>query len=67
MILTRMYSDDGKREAHVVRHTTGLWVDMFERNDQEKLVQVHKVDVTEHSEYYAEDAAENWVTYVIRK
>ena len=67
MILTRMYSEDGKREAHVVRHTTGLWVDMFERNDQEKLVQVHKVDVTEHSEHYAEDAAENWVTYVIRK
>ena len=66
MILTRMYSDDGLREAHVVRHTTGLWVDMFERNDQEKLVQVHKVDVTEHSENYAEDAAENWVTYVIR-
>ena len=67
MILTRMYSDDGMREAHVVRHTTGLWVDMFERNDQEKLVQVHKVDVTEHSECYAEDAAENWVSYVIRK
>lgn len=66
MILTRMYSDDGKREAHVVRHTTGLWVDMFERNDQEKLVQIHKVDVTERSEYYAEDAAENWVTYIIR-
>jgi hypothetical protein len=39
---------------------------MFERNDQEKLVQVHKVDVSKHSEYYAEDAAENWVTYVIR-
>jgi hypothetical protein len=39
---------------------------MFERNDQEKLVQVHKVDVSKHSENYAEDAAENWVTYVIR-
>jgi hypothetical protein len=34
MILTRMYSEDGLREAHVVRHTTGLWVDMFERNDK---------------------------------
>lgn len=67
MILTRMYSKDGKREAHVVRHTTGLWVDMFERNDQEKLVQVHKASMEGHSEYYAEDTAENWVTYIIRK
>ena len=66
-VLTRMFSDDGMREAHVVQHTTGLWVDMFERNDQEKLVQVHKVSMEGHSEYYAEDAAENWVTYVIRK
>jgi hypothetical protein len=66
MILTRMYSEDGLREAHVVRHTTGLWVDMFERNDQEKLVQRHKVSMEGHSEYYAEDAAENWVMYVIR-
>ena len=66
MILTRMFSDDGLREAHVVQYTTGLWVDMFERNDQEKLEQRHKVSMEGHSEHYAEDAAENWVTYVIR-
>jgi hypothetical protein len=40
---------------------------MFERNDQEKLEQVHKVSMEGRSEHYAEDAAENWVTYVIRK
>jgi hypothetical protein len=40
---------------------------MFQRNDQEKLEHIHKVDVSGHSENYAEDAAENWVTYVIRK
>ena len=59
-------SKDGKREAHVVMHATGLWVDLFERNEQEKLEQRHKIDVSDHSIHYAEDTAENWVTYVIR-
>ena len=66
MIVTRMFSEDGMREAHVIRDGKQLLVDMFKRNDQEKLELIHKVDVSEHSEYYAEDAAENWVTYVIR-
>jgi hypothetical protein len=66
MILTRMYSDDGLREAHVIRVGKQLLVDMFQRNKQEKLESVRCVDVTGHSEHYAEDAAENWVTYVIR-
>jgi len=66
MILTRMYSLNGLREAHVVKHTTGLWVDMFERDGQEKLEQRHKVSMEGHSERYAEDAAENWVLYVIK-
>ena len=66
MIVTRMFSEDGMREAHVIRVGKQLLVDMFERNEQEKLESVRVVDVTGHSEYYAEDAAENWVTYVIR-
>ena len=66
MILTRMYSEDGLREAHVVQHTTGLWVDMFECNDKEELEQRHKASMEGHNEHYAEDAAENWVMYVIR-
>jgi hypothetical protein len=61
-----MFSEDGKREACVVREGNKLLVDMFERNDQEKLEHKHQVDVSNHSEHYAEDAAENWVTYVIR-
>ena len=65
-ILTKLYSDDGMREAHVVRYTTGLWVDMFELNEEKELVQRHKVSMEGHHENYAEDAAENWVTYVIR-
>lgn len=66
MIVTRMFSEDGMREAHVIRVDKQLLVDMFERNKQEKLESVRVVDVTGHSECYAEDAAENWVTYVIR-
>jgi hypothetical protein len=65
-VITTMFSDDGKREAQVFRNEGGLFVNMFQRNGQEKLELIHKVDVSEHNEYYAEDAAENWVTYVIR-
>ena len=67
MILKTFCSVDGKRKAQIIRYTTGVWIDMFERNDQNELEQLHKVNVSDHSEYYAEDAAENWVTYVIRK
>jgi hypothetical protein len=66
MIVTTMFSDDGRREAHVVREKDVLSVDMFERDKQERLKLIHTVDVTGHSEYYAEDTAENWVIYVIR-
>ena len=66
-VITTMFSEDGQREAHVFRNDDGLFVNMFQRNDQEKLEHIHKVNVSGHSENYAEDAAENWVTYVIRK
>jgi len=66
-IVTTMFSEDGQREAHVFRNDESLFVNMFQRNEQEKLEFVHRVDVTGHSVNYAEDAAENWVTYVIRK
>jgi hypothetical protein len=62
-----MFSEDGQREAQVFRNEESLFVNMFQRNDQEKLEFVRRVDVTGHSVNYAEDAAENWVTYVIRK
>jgi hypothetical protein len=61
-----MFSEDGMREAHVIKVGKQLMVDMFERNEQEKLESVRCVDVTGHHVNYAEDAAENWVTYVIR-
>jgi hypothetical protein len=66
-IVTTMFSEDGQREAQVFRNEESLFVNMFQRNDQEKLEFVRRVDVTGHSVNYAEDAAENWVTYVIRK
>jgi hypothetical protein len=65
-VLTTMFSEDGKREAQVFSNESGLFVNMFQRNEQEKLELIHKLDVSDHSEYYAEDAAENWVTYIIR-
>jgi hypothetical protein len=65
-VLTTMFSEDGKREAQVFINEGGLFVNMFQRNEQEKLELIHKLDVSDHSEYYAEDAAENWVTYIIR-
>lgn len=66
MILTTFFSNDGMREAQIVKQENKLWVDMFERNKQEKLCHIHKVDVSTHSMYYAEDTAENWVLYVIK-
>lgn len=66
MILKTFYSVDGKRKAQIIQYTTGVWIDMFEQNDQNELEQLHKVDVSNYSNWYAEDAAENWVTYIIR-
>ncbi len=66
-VLTKMFSEDGLREAHVVNHTTGMWVDMYELDKHEELVLRHKVSMEGHNVNYAEDAAEDWVTYVIRK
>tara|TARA_R100000951_G_scaffold80805_2_gene68584 strand:+ start:174 stop:401 length:228 start_codon:yes stop_codon:yes gene_type:complete len=65
-IVTTMFSEDGQREAQVFSNGESLFVNMFQRNEQEKLEFVHRVDVTGHSVNYAEDTAENWVTYVIR-
>ena len=59
--LTTFFSDDNKREACVVRAESGLQVEVYELD---ALVRI--IDVSNHSEYYAEDVAENWVTYVIR-
>ena len=59
--LTTFFSEDGRREAHVVRAESGLHVEVYEL---EALVRI--IDVSNHSEYYAEDTAENWVTYIIK-
>lgn len=63
--LTTFFSQDGQREAHVVRAESGLHVEAYEFTSHEMAL-VRIIDVSTHSEYYAEDTAENWVTYVIR-
>lgn len=51
------YSD---RTAKVFRNKQGFYVEMYLNNKLEE-----RRDLYDHSEYYAEDCAENWVMGVI--
>jgi len=58
--LSRYMSADGKREAIVVKTEKGFMVELYERKKY-----IKTVDVTTHSEQYAEDTAENWTLGVL--
>ena len=58
--LSRYMSADGKREAIVVKTEKGFMVELYEKKKY-----IKTVDVTTHSEQYAEDTAENWTLGVL--
>lgn len=60
ILLSEFMSDDFIRTAEIISTERGFLVNLLENN---KLVRT--VDVTDHSESYAEDVAENWTTGII--
>ena len=63
MLLSEYMSDDGSRQAHVVKTPKGFVVNLYETENGSQQY-VRTVDVTEHSESYAEDCAENYVQFI---
>ena len=66
-ILSEYYSDDGERKAYLIDDQASgkLQVNCFVKTESGMLLD-RVLDVSGHSVCYGEDAAENWVTYVIR-
>jgi len=58
--LSRYMSADGRREAVVVKTEKGFMVELYEKKKY-----IKTVDVTTHTERYAEDTAENWTLGVL--
>lgn len=58
--LSRYFSADAKREAVVVKTEKGFMVELYEKKKY-----IRTVDVTTHSQQYAEDTAENWTLGVL--
>lgn len=58
--LSRFFSADGRREGVVVKSEKGFMVELYENKRY-----IRTVDVTTHSEQYAEDTAENWALGVL--
>ena len=53
--ISRYFSENGKKEARVVRTEKGYMVELYERSKY-----IETIDVSTHSLQYAEDAAENY-------
>jgi hypothetical protein len=58
--ISQHWSDNGKREAIVVRTEKGYMVELYEQSRY-----IRTVDVTQKSLQYAEDTAENWALGVL--
>jgi len=58
--LSEYWSDDGKRSAKVINNG-GWWVEMWQGESI-----VERRNLTEHTQQYAEDCAENWVEGIIK-
>ena len=65
-ILHQFYSDDDQRKAYVIKDEKGFQVTCYKLNQAGVMICDRIIDVSDRSQYYAEDTAENWVTYVIK-
>jgi hypothetical protein len=62
-MLSEYLSDDGSRQAHVVKTPKGFVVNLYNiENGSQQYVRT--VDCTSHSESYADDCAENYVQFI---
>lgn len=59
-VLTEIYSVDNARKALVSKDDKGYFVQFWEDG---KFVELR--ELYDHSIHYAEDAADNWVRYII--
>lgn len=58
--ISRHFSDNGKKEAVVIKTEKGYMVELYEKSRY-----VKTVDVSSHSLNYAEDTAENYVLNIL--
>ena len=58
--ISTYYSDNGKREAKVVKSEKGYLVELYEKSRY-----IRTVNVSKHSLQYAEDTAENWALGIL--
>lgn len=64
-LISQYLSDDGKRRADIVKVGKKLLVNLyFGKQPDGSMVLVEERDVSNHSEQYAEDCAENYVQYI---
>lgn len=64
-MLSEYQSEDGSRLAQVVKTPKGYVVNLYTVNSEDqKKSYVRTVDVTGHSEDYAEDCAENYTQFI---
>lgn len=58
--ISKHFSDNGKREATVIKTESGYMVELYEKSRY-----IRTVDVRDKSLSYAEDTAENWTLGVL--
>lgn len=58
--ISRYMSENGKKEAVVVKTEKGYMVELYEKSKY-----IRTVDVSKHSIQYAEDTAENWTLGIL--
>ena len=58
--ISKHLSENGKKEAIVVKTEKGFTVELYERSRY-----IRTVDVSDHSLNYAEDVAENWALGIL--
>ena len=65
IMLSEYQSEDGSRLAQVVQTPKGYVVNLFTVNREDgRKSYIRTVDVTGHSESYAEDCAENYTQFI---
>jgi hypothetical protein len=65
-IVSEYYSDDDQRKAYVIEDQRGFEVTCWTLNDHGTMLCDRVIKLPTHSLFYAQDTAENWVTYVIK-
>lgn len=64
-MISQYMSEDGSRQAHVVKTPKGFVVNLYTVNNiTEEKSYIRTVDCTAHSESYADDCAENYTQFI---